>query len=395
MDINTVMRLFRKKKSQHNEIISTVLLSVVFGLGAGVVGMLLVMAYAMPAVDPVLSSGPVTITTRTKNISPIPVLTSTSVASAARSSVQFFHESSVASRKYFNSYLSVDAIGSGMVLTSDGWLLTNDMVFDAKIRASLKNIVAIVGMEAYAVEHAIHDPFTGVVFLKIEGVNLPVTSFGVTDELVAGQSVFVLDSEGMPRRIEVIAIDDVPIVLVQDLIHSSERQQKVLRLSGAADGVLPGSMVVDVQGDVLGIFAGNDSRGSYAVQIASFSRNIGDILRENIVDRPYLGISYIDISKLVGVHPFGESAHGALIVADASGRPGVQRESPAMAAGLREGDLIVAVNGENITVNKALSDVLADYEPGRVITVTVRHAMGSGAASAVEIPVEVTLGNTP
>lgn len=374
--------------------ISTAILSVLFGFAAGVVGMLLVVVY-FPSPYPSAYLYEDLMLDRLVKQAPIQALVPLSVESAARTSVLFFRKHGPGTGPESGTYVPSSAVGSGMVLTSDGWIISHESVFSESALSSLGGYLAIADSRHFDIQEAIHDTFTGIVFLKVDESNLPVTSFGSGGGLEAGESVFMFDVEGGPRRFDVISYGDIPVSDGGELVQSSERMQKVLRLSGIGDGIPEGSMVVNSRGEVIAIFGGPAAVGYYSVPLGHFSRHIGDVLKEKRFSRPYLGVHYIDLSRLIGIDDFGPRPRGALVADPAGVAPAVQRRSPAYDAGLREGDIILSVNEEDISSNKAFSDLLAEYEPGTAVILKIRDSLGRRGGIDLEYPIEVTLGTVP
>jgi S1-C subfamily serine protease len=276
------------------------------------------------------------------------------------------------------------------VLTSDGWLLSTDAVFTNAVRASLASYRVVVNLTAYPVTDVIVDPYSGVAFLKIDATNLPVTSYSDGADLQAGSQVFAFDVAGGPRSLDVIGYGARPEAAAGDLVRSSERIQRMVRLSGTDGAILSGSMVVDASGEAVAVFVDDDASGSTAVPFAAFSEQIGAVLRDRKAHRPYLGVRYVDTSRVRGVTGFRNET---LLAASPDGRPAVQRRSPADDAGLRAGDRIVTVNGEQLGVQTALADLIADYAPGTVVRIGAWRPAASGGGA--DLDVLVTLGEVP
>lgn len=352
--------------------IEVLILSTIFGFGAGAVGMLVVAGYLLP--EPYFSSSVFQVSRSVGGTT----LGSEQVVdgeSAVRAAVLIFTAKPESDDPLKSAYLPSDALAAGVVLTSDGWILSHG---DAAAKSAGKG-VAVVGGRAYGIGESIADPFTGIVFLKVEGANLPVTAFGDESTMAPGSPVFSFDVAGGLRRIDVIAIAEQPPKTVDDLLRSSERMEKTIRLSDASD-VRGGAMVINRSGELVGIFAGKAVVGSTAVPLSAFSRQIGAVLRGKGVIRPYLGVRYVDLSHLMD----GAVRRGALISASTDGKiAAVAKKSPAEAAGLRSGDVITAVNGEEVTGNRALADLLAEYEPGSAVSFTVQRRETVRTVSAV------------
>lgn len=363
-------------------VVLTLLLSVTFGFVAGAVGMMVAAAYALPS--PVFQGSSLSVLRgRTSGSAQEEAAPS---ADPARAAVLFMPPAPRDLLAPVRSYVPAEAFGAGIVLTSDGWLIADEASFP-KGRTP-QDSVAVVGAKSYPIRESVGDPFTGIVFLKIDGSNLPVTSFGQGSDLTPGGLAYAFDPEGGLRRLGVTAYDDAVAASASDLVRGSERLQKVIRLSGA-DDLLPGAMVLNKKGGVSGILAGRDASGAYAVPFEDFSGIIGGVLREKKPGRPYLGVRYVDLSRLLAPDAAHAAGRGAMLVESADGsRPAVIRKSPAELAGLVAGDVIVAVGGEQVSVKSALPELLAQYQPGSAVTLAVQGPKG-------ERIVEATLAATP
>lgn len=384
---------FIEAKERPSRAVPVVLLSVLFGLAAGLVGTLLMSTYFTPpsqAYGTVYSPVSGRTTTPVDAIVRLPV----SVTTASRSVAMFIPAGARNGRLHARSVLPGEATGAGMVLTSDGWLISHISAFEGDITGLPATTEAVIGTRVYAIERAMSDPFTGVVFLKIDAANLPVTVFDAEGSVLAGETAYSFDTAGGPRRVEVISYDTVPPGAAKDLIRSSERMQRALRLSRPDAEILPGSMVVNGGGQVIGVYAGDAAVGAYAVPYAAFEGQIGNVLRDGHAIRPYLGVQYLDLPTLVGITDSSERLRGALLVASADrSRAAVTRLSPAEEGGLKEGDLILAVNGEELTANKALADLIAEYPPGTTVAVTVRPSYTEDMdGPELTVEVRITLG---
>lgn len=349
--------------------------SVLFGLAAGAVGTLLASAYLVPEPAPAVSSLP-------PSRVPVPRQDAALASNPSRSAVLFFDTAPTGSGPY-SSLLAVNAFGSGLVLTSDGWLLAHAASFPSG-RVPEKSIAAIGG-KTYKIAKSVSDPFTGVLFLKIDAINLPITAFGSSDDLPSGSVAFAFDAQGSVRRVSVTAFGEPAALTMDNLLKSSEKIQKAIRLDDVSD-LLPGAMIIAPSGEIAALYAGRDADGPYAVPFESFSGIVGGVLRDGVAVRPLLGVRYVDLSLLIGAGDAARTGRGALLSASYDGRLGaVLRGSPAGLAGLAAGDVVMAVNGEEVTAKKALADLISEYAPGSQITLTVSGKDG-------ERKVEVKLG---
>jgi serine protease Do len=234
----------------------------------------------------------------------------------------------------------------------------------------------------------------------VEAAHLPVISFDESSWAAAGDPLFALDPAQGPRRLDVVSYGPRPATEADDLVVSSDSLDKRLRLP-TADGILPGSMILNRQGQVVAIFVDNDAIGSSAVPIADFSAQMEPVVRGQAAERPYLGVNYVDLTRLIGsAGRLGSQDKGALLVPSSDGKkPAVLKASPAAIAGLRAGDVILKVNGEEVSAKRSLSDIVSDYRPGSDMSLTVLRGAftgtanwGSSGRSGAEIEVTLKLG---
>lgn len=151
-----------------------------------------------------------------------------------------------------------------------------------------------------------------------------------------------------------------------------------------------GAMALDRKGEIVGIVAGDGPFGLVIVPVESFTGVLGAVLRDKEPSRPYLGVRYLDLSQVAARDNDGP-ARGALLAGSADGKlPAVIKKSPAEAAGLKAGDVITAIDGEQISAKNPLADALAGYSAGDVVTLTVLRA-----GTSAEIAKDVTLGTAP
>jgi len=372
--------MFGKKKyklRQPGAVIPAVVLSAVFGLAAGIVGMLVMLAY-FPLISPPGSTGLGSAVGPAVHLQGGRTSAEFAIKDLAASSAVLYRSEDVG-----QVTLVGKAVGSGIVLTSDGWILSHSSALEAANRRSGQGLTAMVNGATYEIEKAVIDTYTGVAFLRAKGANLPVASFGKSDQLATGDMVFSLDVSGGLREADLTAVGSLPAVDVASAYRSSEKIQRVLRLS-EVDSFVPGAALLNASGEAMGIYVGDSTVGAYAIPMDAILRQIGLVLRDSEVARPYLGVRFLDLSEHRGVDG---PTRGAQL--KSYGRlASILRSSPAAESGLRENDIIKAVNGEWVTVNKSLPDLIVEYEPEEVITLTILRANE-------ELDIEVTLAKMP
>jgi S1-C subfamily serine protease len=358
--------------------VPNLVVSVLFGLAAGAVGTLLAVVYWIPQPEPAAVVALPREAVRPRETQE----RAASVDAAVRAAVVIHEDLGTGAAPY----LPASAVGAATVLTSDGWLVTHESVVEPKAKRA-DGVAAIVANRAHAAADPIIDPYTGIAFIKIDVANLPVTAFGRAEDLAAGDNAYTFDAAGGLRVLEVIGVVTAPPDSADDLIRSSERLQRHLRLA-PEDAVLPGAMVLNAKGEVVAVIAEAGSLGLLAVPAETFTLQIGTVLKDEAFSRPVLGVRYADLSEAVAVNG-DRPRRGALLAPSPDGRAAaVARRSAAEAAGLRGGDVIVSVDGEEVSAKRPLSELIAEYAPGSAV------ALGVERGGELQ-PVNVTLGPAP
>jgi serine protease Do len=354
--------LFHRNKEQKKfgTLIPAVVLSVVFGLAAGMVGMLVMLAYS-PFFGDALNIGLGTSVSPAVRLQTGSMRADFTVKDLAHTMATIYRSEDVGSLVY-----SGQAIGGGVVLTSDGWILSHQSVLQGTQRLTGQGLSVRVNEQFYPVERVVVDSYSGAAFLHVAGASLPVAEFGKSDNLMAGELVFSLDAANGLRQANLVAVGSLPAADAVMAYRSSEDIQRVLRLS-AAEGLVPGAALLAANGSAIGIYAGDSASGPYGIPINAISRQIGDVLRDGSIERPYLGVTFIDLS----LQPNGGDVYRGALLKTYGQRAAVLWGSPAGKSGLRENDIIKAVNGEWVTVNNSLPDMLALYSPEESIRLTV------------------------
>ena len=262
-------------------------------------------------------------------------------------------------------YLDKDRFGYGFVLTSDGWIVTTKSVIDGWGTGSLA--VSVRG-EMYDVKSKVYDSWTDIVFLKIDADNLPVTKLGDSGSLALGDIVFT----GTRKNNFWFSFVNTTNTYSENnnkssLILSSEELGKVLKLQDEAPEYLNGGLVSNRKGEVVGVIIANKN-DNYVLPINYFKGIVSGVLKNKTVNRPYLGVNYIDLSFALGNDlPDNKGAYiygGGLLSSVVSG-------SPAYKAGIRTGDTILSVDNENVGEYKNLAEIISEYQAGDEVTLKI------------------------
>ncbi len=367
-----------------NSYLKIIVLTVIFGLGAGVVGQLLVDAYITPTEIFVNGGGSqankkMTAAEETQKI----IEANEAVAPTV---VEIYPQKTISAAGSLNKiYLSGDRIALGVVLTSDGWLASSGKsLADPKIRLAIITDDQII----FSPEKIIFDEATGVVFLKIDAQNLPIAKLGLLENLFLGEKI-ILPSGGQSLIAgQIKNLSYFEAKEIKNLFHSSEKFSKSILLSGQFSPDKTGGPIVNYEGAVVGLLSGENG---FVIPTDYWQKAFLSILKNGKISRPYLGLNYLDLSQTPGLPDAASSGRtaGALAWNDLTLEiQGVLKNSPAAKAGLKVGDIILKINSEEITSKTDLTELVQDYAPNDEISATF---LRNGKEENIKIKLEEKL----
>ncbi|MGE5401560.1 MAG: S1C family serine protease [Ignavibacteriales bacterium] len=267
----------------------------------------------------------------------------------------------------------VKMLGSGTVISSDGYILTNDHVAGNGIKIT----VTMTNGKHYNAKKIGTDPASDICLLKIDEKNLPYVPLGNSDDVMIGEWVIAL---GNPFGL--FEINDQPTVTVGVISAKGMNLDPVnnryylgmLQTDAAINSGNSGGPLVNSVGELIGmntlIFTGNGgSVGNiglgFAIPINKVKKIIGDLKAHGAVDRNFrIGLSAQTIDEGIAKYYNLPSTRGAIIT-------NVERNSPADKAGLEAGDIIVETEGNKIINRESLVGVFQEFRTGQTITLTV------------------------
>lgn len=293
--------------------------------------------------------------------------------SALPSSAGIYKKKPPAAQFADSLYLDKDRLGSGFVLTADGWIISNKTALGGMPKQSL---AISVKDKIYEVKSVLYDTWTDAVFLKIDAEKLPVITLGDSGLLQLGDIVFGGTARNNFWFSYVSGIGYPESASKSDLNISSEKFGKRIKLQDKLPANLTGGIAANNNGEAIGVVV-SDPKGVYVLPINYFKNIISDVLKSKKIIRPYFGASYIDLNYAVALNLPGRN--GALVRS-------VAVNSPADKAGLAAGDIIAGVDSESFNSGQNLSEILSEYAPGEEINLKILR-------EGKEINIKVVLGN--
>lgn len=258
--------------------------------------------------------------------------------------------------------------GSGVILTSDGYIVTNNHVIEDadEIEVNLNDnrtfLATVVGA----------DPTTDLALIKIEGDEFPVIPMGNSDDLKIGEWVLAV---GNPFNLTSTVTAGVVSAKARKLgiYDAKESIESFIQTDAAINMGNSGGALVNTRGELVGINSALESpTGTYAgygfaIPTTIVRKVVADLKEYGTVQRALLGISGGNLSDIRQLDENKNKDFGAL---DGVYVSDVMDGGGALAAGLQSGDIIVSVNDRKIKTMAELQEMITQYRPGDKVSVT-------------------------
>jgi serine protease Do len=264
------------------------------------------------------------------------------------------------------------ATGTGVIITDDGYIVTNaHVIYDTEYNAGLADSISVLTNdgENYDAEVIGYDTDCDIAVLKINASDLTAAEFGDSDDLRLGESVIAI---GNPLGFDLM--DTVTAGIVSGLnrnITINDKPMTLLQTDAAINSGNSGGPLINKYGQVIGI---NSSKMSstygtasiegigFAIPSNEVSRIVEDIMEHGYVTgKPQLGISCQDVTE--NIAEMYNLPVGVYVTS-------VNEGSAAEKAGLRNGDVITAVDGNEVKSAAELTAQKNQHEAGDTITIT-------------------------
>lgn len=266
--------------------------------------------------------------------------------------------------------------GTGFIVSEDGLVVTNHhVVADAAARYSILMFDGTV----YDVAVLDSDPEIDIAILQIresESEQLPTVSLGDSSTLRLGQSVIAIGNAlaEFQNSVSVGVVSGLARnIVATDAEGMREELRAVIQTDAAINPGNSGGPLLNIAGEVIGVNVAT-SRGAdnigFAIPVNLVRDVVVSVQTYGEIVQPYLGVRYAAIDSRLAATGNLPVDYGALLVEGEEGEAAVLGDSPAAVAGLRAGDLIVAVGGVSLD-GRDLSAVLREFSVGQLIAIEV------------------------
>jgi serine protease Do len=268
-------------------------------------------------------------------------------------------------------------VGSGVIFDSNGWILTNHHVVEGADKLTVRlNDGRTFPATVYGT-----DTLTDLAIVKVDATGLPTAQFGSSASLKPGQLVVAI---GNPLGEYTNSVTTgVVSGLNRSIDLSTGSLDDLIQTDAAINPGNSGGPLLDGSGNVIGINtaeAGSAQGIGFAIPIDLAKPLTAQALGGEKLSRPWLGIRYLPLDAGLAATNKLSVNQGAWLTASASSTTNaaaVEAGSPAEKAGLKENDVITAVDGTAVDANHPLVELLASHNPGATVTLTVQRGSES------------------
>ncbi|MFZ4400768.1 MAG: trypsin-like peptidase domain-containing protein [Bacteroidales bacterium] len=265
---------------------------------------------------------------------------------------------------------TLSASGSGVIISSDGYIVTNNHV----VQEAEKIEVTLNDKHIYLAKIIGSDPSTDLALLKIEATDLPTIIFGNSDDVRIGEWVVAVGNPFNLTSTVTAGIVSAKARNINILGKNSNDSpiESFIQTDAAVNPGNSGGALVNTKGELIGINAaiasntGSYSGYSFAIPVNIVRKITEDLRKYGIVQRAYLGVSVAEIDGKLAENKKLNNIKGVYI--------GVANENGAAAlAGIKEGDIIVSINGKFVNSNSELLECVSQYRPADKVLLSVER----------------------
>ena len=259
------------------------------------------------------------------------------------------------------------AYGSGVVLTPDGYIVTNNHVVDGAdevevtFNNKVKKTATIIGT----------DPTTDLALIKVEASDLPFLTFGDSDNVRIGEWVLAV---GNPFKLTSTVTAGIVSAKARNLsiLGEGTSVESFIQTDAAVNPGNSGGALVNTKGELIGINAaiashtGSYEGYSFAIPSNIVRKVVDDLLLYGTAQRGYLGVQIAELTQELAEKEGLENIDGVYVAEVTEG-------GAAKLAGMKSGDVITAINGKKVNSTTQLKENIGQYRPGDKVDVEVNR----------------------
>ncbi|MGA9407981.1 MAG: Do family serine endopeptidase [Bacteroidota bacterium] len=257
--------------------------------------------------------------------------------------------------------------GSGVIVTSDGYILTNNHVVQDADENGIE--VVLSDTRRFKAKLVGTDPLTDIGVVKIDASDLPVAVLGNSDELQVGQWAIAI---GNPLALTSTVTAGIISYLGRNIqiIGDNYGVENFIQTDAAINPGNSGGALVNIYGEVIGIntaIATTNARYQgygFAIPVNLAKTVAEDLILHGKVERGYIGVSISAVDATVAKAAGLEKIEGVLVQDLVEG-------GAAKDAGIKEGDIILSVDGKSVKAPNELQSIIAGRHPGEKVALQI------------------------
>jgi hypothetical protein len=273
-----------------------------------------------------------------------------------------------------NYYDLNNRLGLGFAITSDGWLISalfpdiSNQLDEIKNKNELNPLIqkyVFIDNDkiVYSVDKIFYDEKLKSIFWHINKKDLPVRKFAESDQITNGQMAIAVNDDYWVWLTTVLGEKNN-----NSIIKSSDDYTSVLALDKIPEKTFNNSFLFNLNGDFLAVINQGTAYPTY-----NYTSIINSLQKGKSAKHASLGLNYINFSQLVDINKQTEQK-GVLVYKNDKGLA-VEKLSAAEKAGIKEGDIILSINGIELNKNNNLSRLISQFSAGDTISLLVKRGL--------------------
>lgn len=255
--------------------------------------------------------------------------------------------------------------GSGVIISADGYIVTNNHV----INEASELQVTLNDNRTYDAKVIGTDPSTDLALIKIDESSLPTLPFGNSDQLQVGEWVLAV---GNPFNLTSTVTAGIVSAKGRNINILSDKFkiEAFIQTDAAVNPGNSGGALVNTRGELVGINTAIATRTgtyngySFAVPAAMVKKIVDDLISYGTVQRGFLGVMIQDVNAKLAEEKDLDITRGVYVQE-------VNKNSAAIEAGIKAGDVITQVGGVDVNTSSQLQEQISRHRPGDVVKITL------------------------
>jgi len=269
------------------------------------------------------------------------------------------------------------AAGSGWVLNSNGLIVTNDHV----VSGAQKIVVSFSDGRIFPAVTVTSDPVNDLAVIKINATGLTTATIGDSSKLQVGQQVIAIGNalgEGIRVTSGIISNLGTSITL-----SATQTLYDLIETDAAINPGNSGGVLVNMSGEIIGIVnakvsaSGIEGMG-YAISTATAVPILQQLVSQGVVTQPWIGAVFETVDPGVALMNGLSVQQGVLLV-------NVSPNSPASAAGLQTGDVIISIDGKSVTTASGAAVIVSGSQIGQKLQITYQRGSNKSTVTVTTV----------